>query len=63
MDKPGRRQRLGGQIPEAIIREVRRAANIVEIVSEVVALRQTGRNLVGLCPFHSEADLSLFRLR
>ncbi len=45
---------MGGQIPEAIIREVRRAANIVEIVSEVVALRQTGRNLVGLCPFHSE---------
>ena len=45
---------MGGQIPETIIQEVRRAADIVDIVSEVVALKQAGKNLVGLCPFHSE---------
>jgi DNA primase len=45
---------LAGLIPESIIEDVRRAADIVEIVSEVVALKPAGRNLVGLCPFHNE---------
>jgi len=45
---------LAGLIPESIVEDVRRAADIVEIVSEVVALKPAGRNLVGLCPFHNE---------
>ena len=45
---------MSGQIPEAIIQEVRQAADIVEIVSEAVVLKQSGKNMVGLCPFHSE---------
>ena len=45
---------MGGQIPETIVQEVRRAADIVDIVSEAVVLKQTGKNLVGLCPFHNE---------
>lgn len=45
---------MAGLIPESIIEDVRRAADIVEIVSEVVALKPAGRNLVGLCPFHNE---------
>ena len=45
-------------IPEEVIQKVRDTANIREIVEEYVPLRKTGRNWVGLCPFHSEQDPS-----
>ncbi|MCG6906992.1 MAG: DNA primase [Desulfobacteraceae bacterium] len=41
-------------IPEEKISEIRNAADIVEIISEAVVLKKTGRNFVGLCPFHAE---------
>ncbi len=41
-------------IPENKIEEIRTAANIVDIVSEVVSLGKRGRNYLGLCPFHNE---------
>jgi len=34
--------------------EIRQRIDLVDIVSEHVALRRSGRNLVGLCPFHQE---------
>ena len=33
---------------------VKEAADIVEVVGEVVELKRTGNRLTGLCPFHSE---------
>ena len=36
------------------IERVRAATSIVDVVRESVALRKTGRNWVGLCPFHAE---------
>ncbi|MBN2572311.1 MAG: DNA primase [Ignavibacteriales bacterium] len=42
------------RIPEAKIEEIRRAANITDIISFYVQLRKRGRNFVGLCPFHQE---------
>jgi DNA primase len=36
------------------IERVRAASDIVEVIGQTVALRRTGRNLVGLCPFHKE---------
>ena len=36
------------------IERVRASTSIVEIVQQYVALRKTGRNWVGLCPFHAE---------
>jgi DNA primase len=45
---------LAGYIPEDKISEVRNSADIVEVVSEVVRLKKTGKNHLGLCPFHSE---------
>ena len=45
---------MGGRIPETIIHEVLQATDIVDIVAEAVVLKQAGKNLVGLCPFHSE---------
>ena len=41
-------------IPEDKIRDIKNAADIVAVVSEVVHLKKTGKNFVGLCPFHSE---------
>lgn len=41
-------------IPEDIIDNVRESNDIVDIISEYVALKKRGKNYVGLCPFHSE---------
>jgi len=49
---------LKGHIPEEIIEDIKARANIVEIVSEYVSLKKTGRNFVGLCPFHKEKSPS-----
>lgn len=36
------------------ISEIKNSVNIVEIIGEVVALTKSGRNFLGLCPFHGE---------
>ncbi len=41
-------------IPDHIVEEVRMASDIVDVVSDYVALKQKGRNFFGLCPFHPE---------
>lgn len=41
-------------IPEEIVERVRSEANIVDVVSDYVRLRRTGKNWVGLCPFHDD---------
>ena len=41
-------------ISEQSIERVRQAADIVEVVSSYVDLKQKGRNFFGLCPFHTE---------
>ena len=41
-------------IPEDKISEIKNTVDIVDIISESVLLKKTGRNFVGLCPFHSE---------
>lgn len=45
---------MANYIPEEKITEVRNAVDIVDIVSDSVVLKKTGKNFVGLCPFHSE---------
>jgi DNA primase len=45
---------LASLIPEDKIQEIRTAADIVQVVGDRVALRKTGKNFVGLCPFHAE---------
>jgi DNA primase len=42
------------RIPEEKIEEVRKALDIVDVISEYVQLKKQGRNFVGLCPFHGE---------
>ncbi len=41
-------------ISEEKILEVRTRSSIVEVVSDYVTLKKTGRNYIGLCPFHGE---------
>jgi len=41
-------------IPEEKINEIREKASIVEVISDFVSLKKSGKNFLGLCPFHSE---------
>ncbi|MFN4082003.1 MAG: DNA primase [Bacteroidia bacterium] len=41
-------------IPQAKIDEILGAAQIQDVVGEVVRLKKRGANLLGLCPFHNE---------
>ncbi len=45
---------MAGFIPEDIIANVQNAASIVDVISEYVALKKTGKNFIGLCPFHAD---------
>ncbi len=45
---------MGNYIPDEKIQEIQNAADIVEVVSDAVVLRKTGKNFQGLCPFHAE---------
>jgi DNA primase len=38
--------------------EIKRAADIVDLIGQFVQLKKAGRNYVGLCPFHAEKDPS-----
>ncbi|MDQ1273194.1 MAG: primase [Planctomycetota bacterium] len=41
-------------IPQEKLAEIQLASDIVQIISEYVNLKQSGKNFLGLCPFHSE---------
>lgn len=41
-------------LPESFMQELKARCDIADIVSGYVHLKRKGRNLVGLCPFHSE---------
>jgi DNA primase len=49
---------LADFIPEDILAHVRDATNIVDVISEYVALKKTGKNFIGLCPFHADNNPS-----
>ncbi|MFU0825399.1 DNA primase [Clostridium sp.] len=41
-------------ISEEIIQKIKDQNDIVDVISESVALKRSGRNFIGLCPFHNE---------
>ncbi|MEO1772927.1 DNA primase [Candidatus Enterococcus ferrettii] len=45
---------MAQRIPQEVIDEVRERTNIVEVVGQYVQLKKSGKNYVGLCPFHEE---------
>jgi len=42
------------RVPESVITEIRERVDLVELVGGYVALKRSGRNYFGLCPFHPE---------
>lgn len=45
---------MPGKIIDRTIQEIRDRVDIVDLVSEYVTLKKSGRSFSGLCPFHSE---------
>ena len=45
-------------LPELFLQELKARSDLAEIASNYVSLKRSGRNLVGLCPFHSEKSPS-----
>ena len=46
------------RISDEIIEKIKEENDIVEIVSENVRLKRSGRNYIGLCPFHNDKSPS-----
>lgn len=47
------------RIPETLIDQVRQSIDIVDVISEHVALTRRGKSFLGLCPFHDDASPSM----
>lgn len=45
---------MASLIPEEVVDEVRHSFDLVKVVSSYIELKKSGRNYVGLCPFHQE---------
>ena len=48
------------KIDNATVQRILDAADIVEVVSDFVALKKRGANYVGLCPFHNDRSPSFY---
>ena len=45
-------------LPESFLQELKARSDLVELASNYVDRKRSGRNMVGLCPFHSERSPS-----
>jgi DNA primase len=46
------------RLPSSVLQQVQEGNDLVEIISGYVALKKSGQNYVGLCPFHGEKSPS-----
>lgn len=46
------------RISESTIEKIKNQTDIIEIISETVNLKRSGRNYIGLCPFHNDKSPS-----
>lgn len=44
----------------SVIEEVKQRTDIVEVISQYTPLKKSGKNMSGLCPFHSEKNPSFY---
>lgn len=49
---------MAGRVPDAWLDDLRSRVDIVDVVSDYVALKQKGKRYWGLCPFHNEKTAS-----
>jgi DNA primase len=49
---------LSQLIPNDTIDHIRSSTNIVDVISDCIALKKAGKNLMGLCPFHADTKPS-----
>ena len=49
---------VAGLIPQSFINDLIDRADIVDVIDGRVALKKTGKNYSGLCPFHDEKSPS-----
>ena len=47
-------------LPESFMQDLKSRCDITDIVSSYVNLKRRGKNMVGLCPFHSEKSPSFY---
>ncbi|MGG5358760.1 MULTISPECIES: DNA primase [unclassified Enterococcus] len=45
---------MAQRIPQEVIENVRHQTNIVDVIGQYVQLKKSGKNYLGLCPFHEE---------
>ena len=48
------------QIPDHILSELRERVDITEVIGKHVALKRSGKQFKGLCPFHDEKTPSFY---
>ena len=46
-------------IPEEIVEDIRRKADIVQIISSYINVIKKGNSYVAICPFHADSNPSL----
>lgn len=49
---------MAQRIPQEVIEEIRQRTNIVDVIGQYVQLKKSGKNHMGLCPFHEERSPS-----
>jgi len=48
------------RIPQSKISEIAAAADIVQVISQYIALKRAGKDYKGVCPFHGDKDPSFY---
>jgi DNA primase len=51
---------MAGVFDQAVVNQIQQANDIVDVISEHVALKKKGREMVGLCPFHDDHRPSMY---
>ena len=51
---------MAGTFDNTIVFQIQQANDIVDVISEHVNLVRKGREMVGLCPFHSDHSPSMY---
>src|SRR5213595_414638 len=47
-------------VPDSTVDEIKRRLDVVDVISQTVQLKRSGRSYKGLCPFHGEKTPSFY---